>query len=146
MSVLSFLLHIYDWILVNRSVGCIRLFIRGPSVRLHHTILHCVCRCILLLISMSAPSPTSPMSFNSNSNRGIDLQDSVSSDNPTTQPPVTPMLDGSRPHHTRLNPNIPATPMPSHSEWEAIVVITSAQLSQNLVLNFEQVHLQGSFQ
>lgn len=44
------------------------------------------------------------------------------------------------------NPTTLATSMPSNSEWEAVVVITSAQLSQNLVLNFEQVHLQGSFQ
>ena len=55
--------------------------------------------CLLLHTSMSAPSRTSPLSFNRNSDGGFELQDVISSDNPIAQPPVTPLLDGGRPHH-----------------------------------------------
>ncbi|KAJ8420706.1 hypothetical protein Cgig2_013249 [Carnegiea gigantea] len=50
--------------------------------------------------SMSLPSPTSPLSFNSNSDGSSDLQDTIFSDNPPTQPSVTPMLDGGRFDHS----------------------------------------------
>jgi len=45
-----------------------------------------------------------------------------------------------------LNPTIPLTPTPSNLGWEVMVVLTSSQLSQNLVLSFEQVNLQSFFQ
>lgn len=88
---------------------------------------------------MSLPSPTSPLSLNSNFDGSTDLQDPISAPNPPTQSPLTPLPDGVRSDHSGVptNPTTLATLMHSNSEWEAMVVITSAQLSQNLVLNFK---------
>lgn len=120
----------------------------GSVITLNHQAFHYPSRSSSTL-PMNNLSPTSPFSFSNNSDCGSNHHDNVPISSNSSQLRELPLLDGIRPHnYSQLDPIRPthyANALKFDLGGGVMVILKSPHLSQNYVLNFPGVTLQGSF-